>query len=1122
MRMKHAFGGLLFGSLFLNSLFLSGCAAGSESGSAQEADTVICDLQVEYRENPIGIDEERPVFSWKMDSDIRGQKQTAYRLMVADSPENLEKEELIWDSGRLESDISVAVAYEGETLEAASRYYWTVQVWDKDGKALTYGEDAFFETGLMDSGWSGAEWISAPVRESMAEFSPEECAYSISYEVSAEEATAGFIFGADTDTYGEYYVWALNREGEDVFLRTFRMDGYMRREEQVVPLAGIVSPEQLAAGVLVEIDVDQTKAVTFIDGQQAAETVLYRAKPAGRIGLFNVRTEEAAFIDNILVKDPAGNVWYQEDFSAEDTIFSPEYLQIAEGKGRIRSGILLVPGDDGPAPMLRREWELQDKKVASARLYASALGIYHLYVNGQAVTDAFFEPGQTVYDKELTYCTYDVTALLQDGENALGAVLGHGWFDRGVGYENAWNPWGSCGTAFLGKLVVTYEDGSQDVIVTDEGWQVYTDGPIRRDDMYQGEFYDARFEVEKFSQAGFEAEDWDQPCVNAVDEKFLQLPITAHARESVRQAYVMQPAAVTQPKEGVYVYDFGQEFTGVCRIKVKGKAGQCITLRYAEALNTENLRNRDDAVGTVWTQNLLTAANTDYYICKGSESETYTPSMVCRGFRYVQISGLEEGMELESVEGLVLMSSLDETGGFECSDPFVTRLYHNILWSQRSNFTDTPTDCPQRDERFGWAGDIGQFSSTAVYNMNARNFLQNYLEGMRLQQRDSGAYPDMVPHTDNQGFGRNGWGDAGVVITWELYRQYADLSVIEDNFDAMCAWVDYLAAESEDFVRRNPESYGDHLQGSSTSREMTDTAQSAYSALLLSRMAGILGKEQEQAHYLEVYENFKKGWQREWLLEDGTIKEGTQSAYALALEYELYPEELRHVGEQWLAICVEFVDAHPMTGYVGTPRILQALAESGRTDLAYRMLLQRTAPSWNSDIILGATTTAESWSSYVPFEDGTYELHGSLNHFALGSVGEWFYSGILGISPAEDVPGFQRILLKPRISQQLSYAQGSYESVYGTIMVKWEHTEKGYHYTVTIPANTSAQLALPVAEEQTVREGMAEILDSTGNMPGDFGAGAAEITVTGLKDGELQMELESGSYDFWIENTGQQ
>jgi len=1099
---------ILFLAAMAAVLFLGGCSFTDKTQDVVLQDTFIENLQVEYMSNPLGIDEETPLFSWKMSSSVRGQKQTAYRIMAADSMESLAEEKLVWDSGRTEGSESVAIPYGGLPLEASQRYFWKVQVWDKEGMLLENTEPAYFETGLMGSGWSDAKWLSRPIPDKDKKPAADDCNYTINFNLFLNNTTAGLIWGADTHEYGEYYVGALSAGEQEVWFTTFAVNEYIKSEEQRFEATDIISVEELKKdGVSVQIAVNGDRAVTSLNGTEVCAVQLKEAKPVGRIGLYKDRTTEKAYIDDLYICSDDGEVLLQENFESEETVFSPEYIKFNDGRACIPAGLQLIPGKDDPAPMFQRNFELSEKKIRKASLYASALGIYQLFINGERIADTFFDPGQTVYHDELVYCTYDVTSFLHNGPNAVGAMLGHGWFDRAVGGLGGWNSWGHCGPAFLGKLVVTYEDGSQDVIVTDENWKLWDDGPVRRDDMYQGEFYDSRYESDAFAAAGADLSTWKIPAVNAVDSRFLSVPVTAHERESVRQVYTMQPVNVTEPEKGTLVYDFGQEFTGVCRIRLNAQEGQCITIRYAEAVNTEELRNKDDEVGYIWTENLLTASNIDYYVGKGGGEQTYTPSFVCRGFRYVQISGLEEGQEIQA-EGIVLMSALEETGSFECSDPFLTRLYHNIFWSQRSNFVDIPSDCPQRDERFGWSGDIAQFSSTAVYNLDCRNFLKKYLDWMRLEQNEDGAYPDMAPRTDDQGFGRNGWGDAGVLLTWRLYQQYADISILEENFEAMCAWIDYLEAVSEDYIRYCPDSYGDHLQGSSTPRDMTDTMQCAYSAQLVSKMAGILGKEQEKEHYARVAGSFRSAWQDKWLQEDGMITDGTQSAYTMALAYDLYPEHLRQAGEDWLAICVEWVDAHPMTGFVASAYILEELEKSGRSDLAYRMLMQQTAPSWNHDIKLGATTIAESWSSYVAYDDGTYGLYGSLNHYALGSVGKWFYSGILGISSDPETPGFEKLLLSPQITDKLTYAQGSYDSVKGKIEVMWEMTEKGYRYTVTVPANTSAELILPLLPGQTVYE-------STKAVSADYTD--EHVSVLEHTPDQMRLHMESGHYDFTVE-----
>ena len=1098
-------------SLLAAGILTAGCSvpAGVENGESavlqEEMKTASIEkLQVEYRTNPLGIEEEAPLFSWQMVSDVRGQKQNAYQIFVADSAENLRDGAYLWDSGRVESGLSVAIPYGGGALEPRSRYYWKVTAWDQNEEELVSEEEAWFETGLMEEDFSDAVWIGAPEAPGISP-AEEECFYTIEYDFQGQDASAGFIFGADTDRYGEYYLWLVSAREEEVFLKTCRVEENVFRDEQEVSLKEYCGIEDYRNGrIHMKIQVEGDRAVTMMDGNVVAETSLNRPKALGRIGLYNHRTVECSWFDNILIRDRDGNTVLEERFeSGEENIFSPEYIKVRDGMGCARAGVTLTPGNDGPAPMLRREFE-GGKDIVSARLYASALGIYQIFINGQLVSDHYFDPGLPVYDKELEYCTYDVTELVKEGQNAVGVVLGHGWYDRAVGGVGDWNPWGECDPAFLGKLILRYEDGTEQTIATDADWKVWTDGPIRRDDMYQGEFYDAGYELEGWSEPGFSAESWSDAALNRVDGKFLDMDVIPVERESVRNVYTMEPVAVTSPGEGTYVYDFGQEFTGVCRVTLKGSPGTCITMRYGEALNTEQLKNKDDEEGTVWTQNLLTAANTDYYVLKGGETECYAPSLVCRGFRYMQISGLDESAEIEKVEGLVLMSDLEETTTFNSSDIWLNRICHNILWTQRSNFLATPTDCPQRDERFGWTGDANVFSPTAVYQMNVRSYLQNFLQGMRLEQHESGAFPDMVPRDVNQSYGNNGWGDAGIVITWELYQQYGDLSIVEENYEAMCRWADYLVETSEGYLRFRPDSYGDHLEYHSTSKEFTDTDQTAYSIHLLSRMAEALSKKEDAARYEAIYEAYRSAWQKRWIQEDGRLSEGSQTAYALGLEYGLLPEDGRQQAADYLYGAVEWSGFHPTVGFVGMPRILQALSENGHADAAYQILLQKTAPSWSHDIALGATTIAESWSSYVAHEDGQYSLHGSLNHYSLGAVGEWFYSGILGICTDEQHPGFKRILLQPQITDRLEFAEGSYRSVYGTIDSRWENTEDGYLYHVKIPANTSAELILPAA--------LSDACTESGMAPEEAkGILSVEKTETGIR-----MELESGTYDFQV------
>ena len=702
--------------------------------------------------------------------------------------------------------------------------------------------------------------------------------------------------------------------------------------------------------------------------------------------------------------------------------------------------------------------------------------------------------------------TYDVTDLLHQGEsNAIGITLLHGWYDRAVGFPEIFNPSGDK-NALLGMMEIRYQDGSTATVVTDETFWCSTDGPIREDDIYQGEFYDATLEQEDFGYAGFSHEGWQPAEADAVNDTYLALPLRGKGNEPVRCVEELTPVSVSEPKENVFVYDFGQNFAGTCKIQVTGTQGQILTLRYAEALNTEAMSNRDDAIGTVWTENLLTAEATDYYVLKGgSEVESFEPVFTYHGFRYLQITGLEEALPIEDVKGIVLSSNLDVTGSFESSNELVNRFYQSTLWSQRSNFLDNPTDCAQRDERHGWAGDAQVFSLTASYHMNTYQFYRKYLKELMILQTPEGAFPDIAPRNVG-GIANNCWGDAAVVLTWNLYTQYGDRTILEENYDALCRWMEFLVNSSDDYVRHWG-GYGDHLAFEDTPTEVSDTAWCAHSADLISKMAQILGREEDAESYRQICENYKKAWQNAFVQEEGITVCDTQTSYVLGLAFDLFPEEMKEDAAARLNTLAEYGDYHTRVGYSGIGYLLPALSESGLTQTAYRYLLQESYPSLLYPVKQGATTVYESLSVYTENEDGTYYLQGSLNHCALGAAASWLYTNVLGIKSDENAPGYHHILLEPETDASLTYAKGSYDSVYGKIAMEWEQAEYGYDFYITIPANTTALLKLPMPHRgKTYLEGGHPVEDVLG------------IQCLGSDPDEEKVifEITSGSYVFTV------
>lgn len=1060
--------------LFLLTAVIIGMLCGC--GKEEEAPAALRELTVNYRTNPIGT-ETAPVFSWKMKDETEGQKQTAYRIVVADSKEALEKKQYVWDSGEVASDVSVAIPYAGDELQPETRYFWTVYAKDKDGKEIEAAEEAYFETGITDDDWDGAQWIcrsreaaagqavaGKAAEQSTAGQSAEELTavqgnttYKISFDLKMENSASGIIWGADTNCYGEYYLWVFDTRGESVDFVTSAKRNEESLTENRRPLTdyGFTKDTFSQKEHQVKIEVNGTRVQTYLDEILIGEEEVSAAKEMGLLGLWVDRGAFYAYYDNLLVVNGAGEELYREDFeNPDDTIFAPFYCKTTEGWLEASSGILMVPGGEEPAPMFRKDFQTEAKKIEAARLYVSSLGIYKAYVNGKEVSGEYFAPGASYYGKEVYYRTYDVTEWLQEGENTLGTVLGHGRYNR------AKADWGD-ELALCEKLVIRYEDGSEQTVVTDDTWNVYGDGPVRRDDLFWGEYYDANKEAENWKMPGFQEEGWQQAALYTDGEKSSLKKIAAES-EPVVAVEERTPIEVTEPEEGCFVYDFGQNFNGICKISVSGEKGQVVTLRYAEMLNEEAMSCKDDAVGKIWTQNLYTAKNTDYYVLKGDGKETFTPQFVCRGFRYVQITGLDEAIAEGDITAVVLSTGNDRTGSFTCSDEKVNRLYNNIYWSQISNYVDIPTDCPQRDERLAWAGDAQVFALTGSYNANVYTFLDKFLDALRAGQNADGSIQDVGFWEDTSG-GNNGWGDAIITIPWTLYQQYGNPQIIEENYDAMCAYMDYLTATSDGFIR-NDEGFADHNSMSGSGDAINNTAQCAYTAKLLSKMCAVIGEEKAAEKYEEIFAGYRKAWQENYLNADGSIGEWLPADYTLGLAFGLYPEELETAGAEKLNIAVEACGYHMNTGYIATPFLLPVLCRYGYTEAAYQLLQQDSFPSWNAMFSHGATTIIEGWTTYSEAEDGSYSINGSLNHYALGSVGAWYYTDILGIQKDEVSPAFKHFVLEPHPGGGLTSASGSYESMYGTIESSWTVEGEETVFRFTIPANTSATVTLPGEE----------------------------------------------------------
>lgn len=1103
-------------------LCLQVCAVPSFAQEAAPSTATVVKLQTEYTDNPIGLDVEAPRFSWQMTDSVRGQAQTAYEIFVADSAENLAAGQYVWDSGKVDSGLSVSIPYEGPALEACTRYYWQVKVWDKDGNVALSTEEAYFETAMLSTSldaWDGAKWITAPDPVAPSGASSQ---YSIESDfiIPINENDSGWYRAGLAHGYTEsdeamhfhqLEVKVTDGVPEIIAVKWERCnrfggwsDGGSKDITSLLGESGITAEDLINQPFHFKLAFDGSNVKVYVN-----DVMVWEMSNSGRVrdincaaGYYNGRTSQLLYADNYCMKDGEGNVIHFEDFSDPvNTEFGEQFVDVqADGWARINGMPLLIDTDYAqrtePAPMFRKDFTADKGAIQSARLYATAAGTYDFYINGQKVNDTYLNPGNSNVNTRMQYQTYDVTNLVKEGGNAIGAYLGHGWYDRAGSANGTGAPWGDF-LALLGKLVVTYENGEQDVIVTDSSWSLYQDGPIRNDDIWHGEWYDANKELDGWTDYGYDTTGWIQAIESTPTSQGDNFVLVAQDDPPIRNVATLEPVSVNKLEDGRLVYDFGQEITGICRVTVKGEAGDAVTLRHGEWLNDESMRFTDGPVGSVWTRNLLGTQAVDRYILKGDEDgEVFEPGFVYHGFRYMEIIGLSESTEIVKVEGLVLSSDNERTGAYESSNELVNKLYSNSVWSQIDNFISVPVDCPQRTERFGWTGDAQIYSHTASYTSNVLKFYSGYVQDLLDNQEDDGSAMDMTPFSGWVSGGNNGWGDAIVIIPWNMYQQYGTTDIIEQAYDGMVKWVEWLKNNSDNWIRPHS-GYGDHLALDSNAYECVNTIWSARVSDLLSRMAAVIGRTEDAAKYQGYYENFKNAWFNKFVLEDGDTYYHSQAPMLMGLAFDLYPEEMRETAAATLVKNIE--ENGLQTGFAGVGYLLPTLSEMGYDDVAYAVLENTEHPSWLYSVTKGATTIWEQWDGYNDYGDGTYDMQGSLNHFSFGSVSQWLYSHSAGIERDEENPGYKHFFLQPTIGGSMTYVNGSYDSVYGTIKSAWELTDNGLVYQATVPANTTATLTLP---EGIYLESGKSIADAEG------------IAYVGIEDGKVIYELQAGSYEF--------
>jgi alpha-L-rhamnosidase len=763
-----------------------------------------------------------------------------------------------------------------------------------------------------------------------------------------------------------------------------------------------------------------------------------------------------------------------------------------------------MPGDTlrySPSPHFRKDFKV-DRKISSARIYATSHGFYELHLNGKKVGDQVLTPGWTSYSKRLQYQVYDVTGMIQAGNNAIGAVLGDGWY-RGTlprGWANFGNKLG-----VLLQLHVVFTDGTEMTIATDGSWKASNDGAIRMNDIYNGETYDATRKLTGWDMSGYNDKSWIS--VNTAD--YNNGNLIASEGAPVRKIQEIKPVKIFKTPSGKLVVDMGQNMVGWLRLKVNGPKGTVVKLRHAEVM---------DKYGEFYTTNLRAAKCELNYTLAGTGEEIYEPRFTFMGFRFVEVTGFPGELTTDNLTGIVVHSDMQVTGSFECSNPLLNQLQHNIQWGQKSNFVDVPTDCPQRDERLGWTGDAQAFCRTAAYNLDVSAFFTKWLKDVATDQRPGGEVPDVIPDVLNPQSSTSikpsaGWGDVAVITPWTMYLVYGDKRLLRTQYPSMKAWVDYIKKQSgNDYIWREGSKYGDWLfyhppvnnhpePDGYTEHDFIATAYYAYSTSILVAAAKELGNTEDELQYGAIFNKIKEVFINEYVTKAGRVGTNSQTSYVLALMFNLLPDNLRAKSAGFLVDDIKSRHNHISTGFLGTIYLCHVLSACGYTDVAYDLLLQETYPSWLYPVKMGATTIWERWDGQKT--DSTFQDPGmnSFNHYAYGAIGDWMYRVSAGIETRD--PGYKHLIIQPHPTEKLSYSKATFESSYGTVASGWERKDNKIIVNVKIPANSTATIMLPV--------------DQASKVSADGKALTENKAFSSIKTDNKKLLIEAGSGNYTLE-----
>ena len=1073
------------------ALAIGGTTLTAGAAAAAEADLSAAALRTNSLVNPLGIGSADPTFTWQLSAEERATLQTEYRVIVSSTRAQAEAGTGdVWDSAWVTSAQSVDVAYDGPALQSATKYYWRVAVKDNHSSESDFSSIASFETALFATSEWEADWIGEDAEAARNQWKD----YSFEISASNIQGALGIYLHSSADGNNSYMFQISSANGGSAIRPHTRTGGgYNTPPNVTIDPTFLNGPLTSTTANTFRFDIVGNEYKTYVNNH-LVDTRTLTTHPRGYVG-FRSSLGESGTVHSAKVTTIGANpkVLLDTVFPLGDTTFTGGSQTVAGSRiYAVNDG--LINGLD-TEPIFRNEFTAGEN-IKSARLYASALGVYEFRINGDRVGDLELAPGWTDYNKRVAFQTYDVTDLVKTGDNAIGALTGAGWYSGSLGWFGP-NQYGT-DSKLLGQLEITYDNGDTQIVGTDSDWKT-AKGPIVSSDLLMGETLNANLWQTGWDKAGFNDSSWNS-ILNAGDLATSKLE--PQPEPPVRITQEITPKTVTNVG-GKWVFDFGQNMVGKVRLNTGDNGGAPLTLKHAEILHAD---------GSIAQENLRSAKATDVFTpVAGGGAQSYTPRFTYHGFRYVELTGFVGTPTTATLLGLVEGSDNEASSTFDTSSAMLNKLQKNIIWGQRGNFFSVPTDTPARDERLGWTGDINVFAPTAAFNMYSEEFLRKWMTDMRDAQHANGAYPEVAPQFcknpavhDSCDAGSTGWADAGVTVPFVVWQNYGDTGIISENWDSMVDYIDYLDLQAVNNIRPGYGHWGDWLNlNDPTPGNVLGTAFYAHSVDLMAQMAYATGKTAEGDAYAAQFQAIKTAYQAAFISNNGTITGGSQTAYAISIGMGLVPENVVAAAGEKLAGRVAAKGGHLSTGFLGTPYLLPALSQSGQQDVAYSLMMSETAPSWGYEVAMGATTMWEKWDSLGANGQPTDVGMNSFNHYAFGAVGDWMYQNIGGIVSTE--AGFKHSSIAPKPGGGLTHAAVSHDSVYGTVSSDWTLSGGKLSLAVEVPANTTSTVRIPAANVHEVREGSVAAADASG---------VSSIEIDGS---DAVIEIGSGSYSFTID-----